>query len=641
MKPLVPLVLGMLFMGNLLHAQLKVAKIFSDNAVLQRNIDIPIWGTASPNTRIEISFATQTLSTQADNTGNWKSTLTKMPAGGPYTLIITSDKAKIKYQNVLIGDVWLCSGQSNMEWNVSNSNNPKGEIANATDDQIRHFYIPHTYSLLPQDTLVDGNWEVCSPETAGDFTAVGYFFAKNIRKHQDVPIGLLHTSWGGSRIEPWMRAEILGYKNAEESAILTQQYMDSVELQTTMRLKKLLGDELPMKDLGMKGDKPFWASPNYNHEAWDIMTLPNMWESQGYPDLDGVVWFRKEIYLTKEELKKDIVVNLGTIDDADITYMNGQQVGAMNAYNANRNYTIPMSTLREGVNILTVRVYDSGWGGGFSNGCDLFYYESAKGRKSLCGDWHFQVGQVLLTNSVMPNQFPTLLYNFMIHPIVDYPIKGALWYQGESNASIEGAKAYETQFPTMIKDWRKLWNCGDFPFLWVQLANWQAVADRPLDTGWARLRAAQSKTLEVSNTAQAVIIDIGEADDIHPRNKQDVGYRLSLGARKIAYGEELVHSGPVYKSMKVEGNKIILDFELFGSQLKSKDGTPLKEFAIAGPDKQFYWAKAQIEGNQVIVYSDLVKNPMAVRYAWANNPDQANLYNVEGLPASPFRTDDW
>jgi sialate O-acetylesterase len=625
-------------------AQLTVAKIYSDHAILQRDVEVPVWGTAAPESIIKIELKGEasaiSLSVSTGKNGRWKTKLPKLPASGPYSLTINDGLDTTRFSDLMIGDVWLCSGQSNMEWPVSQSNNAEAEIANANDTKIRHFKVPRTWNLLPQDTLAGGTWQKTNPETVGNFTAVGYFFAKNLRKHHDVPIGLLNSSWGGSRIEPWMRAEVLGYESAEQSAAAIKSSMDEAQQNSLKKIKQYLGEDPPTEDRGMKMDKPFWASPNYNHQAWRTMEVPGLWEKQGYEELDGVVWYRKDIYLTSIECAENIQLSLGSIDDNDITYWNGNIVGETNQYNAIRNYTVPKEYLIEGVNVLTVRVNDLGWGGGFSGDCELFFYETQKNKKSLCGEWHANIGQVNLNNTLRPNQVETVLYNQMIHPIIDFPIKGVIWYQGESNASIEGARDYRKEFPDMIKDWRKVWGIGDFPFLWVQLANWQAVEDQPTDTGWARLQEAQSMTLKTPNTAQAVIIDIGETDDIHPRNKQDVGYRLSLGARKLAYAENLVYAGPKYKSMKVENGKIRLEFDLQGSQLMAKDGE-LQEFAIAGADQKFYWAQAKIDGNSIIVWSEKVTDPVAVRYAWANNPIKANLYNSEGLPASPFRTDDW
>lgn len=621
-----------------LIAQLKVSKIFSDHAVLQRNLEVPVWGTASPNATVIIRFNEQEITIQANEKGQWKAALPKMKAGGPHSLEVSTTAEKITFENILIGDVWLCSGQSNMEWPVAVSNNPAEEMAKATDDKIRHFKVPHSHNLLPQDTLAGGNWEVCSSETVGNFTAVGYYFARELRKHQDIPIGLLNSSWGGSRIEPWMRAETLGYENVKESAKEIQAYMDSILTKNVNNLKELIG-ELPEQDLGMKNNFPLWASTGYNHNNWKKMEIPGYWENKGYENLDGVLWFRKEIYLTKEEATSDITLSLGAIDDADITYFNGTEVGKTDQYNTNRRYNVPAKIIKEGLNVLTVRVTDLGWGGGFTGNCADIFYQTVKKKKALCGAWFFNIGEVSLNNTIMINQYPTLLYHQMIHPILKFPIKGALWYQGESNADVEGAKAYQEQFPSMIKDWRQLWSCGEFPFLWVQLANWSPQDDT--NTNWARLREAQSMTLQTPNTAQAVIIDIGDSEDIHPRNKQDVGLRLSLAARKLAYQEEVVHSGPVYQKMSKEGDKIRLTFETFGSQLIAEDNAPLQSFSIAGSDQQFYPAQAKIEDHQIVVWSKQVPNPVAVRYAWINNPLNANLYNSEGLPADPFRTDDW
>ncbi len=625
-------------------AQLTVAKVYSDNAVLQRNALVPIWGTASPGGQINISIqskaASAALKTIADENGKWRVVLPNLKEGGPYKIEVAEGRQTKTFENVMIGDVWLCSGQSNMEWPVSASNNAKAEIASADDKMIRHFKVPLTWNLLPQDTLVGGQWESTSPETVGDFSAVGYYFAKNLREHHDIPIGLLNSSWGGSRIEPWMRAEVLGYESPQQSADSIQRFMTEREGKIRQVIEAYLGENLPSEDRGMKNGKAFWASPDYNHQGWKTLKVPGAWEDQGFKELDGVVWFRKEIYLTSGDLKSDLSLYLGSIDDGDVTYWNGTVVGETYQYNAMRSYTVPQKVLKEGINVLAVQITDDGWAGGFTADCDQIFYKSSKNKKSLCGEWHAKVGKVNLSRTMQPNQVETILYNQMIHPIIDFPIKGVIWYQGESNASVEGAKDYQTEFPTMIKDWRKIWGVGPFPFLWVQLANWQAVEEQPTDTGWARLREAQTMTLQTPNTAQAVIIDIGETDDIHPRNKQDVGYRLSLGARKLAYEESLVYAGPQYKSMSVEGNKIRLEFELQGSQLEAKE-TELQEFAIAGADKKFYWAKAKIDGNSIVVWSDEVPNPVAVRYAWANNPIKANLYNTEGLPASPFRTDDW
>jgi len=460
-----------------------------------------------------------------------------------------------------------------------------------------------------------------------------------------VPIGLLNSSWGGSRVEPWMSAEALGYDDAQSAGEINEKRQkEQLDKQQKM-LKELLG-ELPFEDEGLVDGEAIWATVNYEDASWKTMDLPNLWEGQGLEGVDGIVWYRKSIQLSPQEARKGIMLHLGKIDDSDITWMNGQQIGKTEQkYNVNRVYEVPSSILKAGENIITVRVEDTGGGGGLygdDNG-EMSYLVDEK-KTGLSGSWKYKIGKVELASmsAGRTNHTPMLLYNKMIHPILDFPIKGVIWYQGESNASPSEAFEYRDLFSDMIVDWRKRWNAkGDFPFLFVQLANFMAPSKQPTESGWATLRESQSATLKLPNTAQAVIIDIGEADDIHPRNKHDVGYRLSLGARKFTYGEaDLVHSGPTYKKMKRKGKKIVLQFDQAGKGLVAKDGE-LKEFAIAGADQKFVWAKAKIKKDKIVVWSETIKKPVAVRYAWANNPDGANLYNQEGLPASPFRTDKW
>jgi len=625
-------------------AQTELHALFTDNMVLQRNAEVPVWGWAEAGENITVSFNGKTVSNKADRDGKWQVELPKMYAGGPYDMTISSSGAPITLQNIMVGDVWVCSGQSNMEWTVQNSNNAEAEIAAANDARIRHFKVPHTYSDTPEDKLEGGPWEVTSSETVGDFTAVGYYFAKNVRQHEDVAIGLLNSSWGGSRVEPWMSAQALGYPDAKGILVKIRQEQEERLQASKAKLEAKVGP-LPEKDVGMQDDNPIWVGIEYDDSDWQTMVLPMLWESE-LPDLDGIVWFRKTIKLSEAEAEAGITLHLGKIDDSDITWVNGQKVGEMTQkYNVDRYYEVEPDALQAGENVITVRVEDTGGGGGIYGAEDLLFIESRAGQHSLAGDWKFKVGEARfgVSNRGINHQ-PTLLYNKMIHPILDFPITGVIWYQGESNASETDAYKYRTLFADMIKDWRKRWNnSGQFPFLFVQLANFMEPPSQPAESNWAMLRESQSETLSLPKTAQAIIIDIGEADDIHPRNKQDVGYRLALAARKYAYGEDdVVYSGPVFKSMKKEGDKIRIGFRHTGSGLMAKDRYGyLKGFAIAGADKEFVWAKAQIDGDEVIVWSDEVSNPVAVRYAWADNPDDANLYNQEGLPASPFRTDEW
>lgn len=625
---------------------LETSTLFTDNMVLQRDVQVPVWGWAAANEKITVTFNGKSYTGKADKQGKWRILLPSTPAGGPYELKIAGKKKTIELTNVLVGDVWVASGQSNMEWQVANVKNAKDAIANANDSKIRHFYVPHTYANEPQEKLEGGPWEVTSPQTVGDFTAVGYFFAKDLRQQVDVPIGILHSSWGGSRIEPWMSPESLGITDLKHIAEQLQQQQAQREQAVRQKLQQNIGT-LPEKDMGLQNGQALWAASNYADADWKKMKLPTLWESTDLPDLDGIVWFRKTINLTADEIKNGAKLSLGPIDDSDMTFVNGQQVGAMTQkYSENRNYDVPASALKAGKNVITVRVDDTGGGGGIYGKPELLYLETATKKHDLTGDWSYKVGEVRFSGgNASANQTPMLLYNKMIYPMLDFPIKGVIWYQGESNAGGKDAYEYRNLFHTMIQDWRARWtNSGNFPFLFVQLANYMPAKPEPSESDWAVLRESQSKTLtSTPNTAQAVIIDIGEAGDIHPRNKQDVGYRLSLAARKLAYGEDkIVYSGPVYKSMQVEGNKIRIKFDHVGSGLMATNDKYgyLKGFAIAGADKKFVWAKAIIDGNDVVVWNDAIKNPVAVRYAWADNPDDANLYNKEGLPASPFRTDE-
>ncbi len=639
-------IIGLLTMialsNHCVFAQLSTSVLFSDNMVLQRNREVPVWGWNTPGAEVEVTIRGKTVKTTTDADGQWKARLPALQAGGPYQMTISSGEDKIVIRNILYGDVWVCSGQSNMAWQVKNSNDAKREIANAKDGQIRHFKVPLKGSIQLEERLPGGQWEVTSPQTVGEFTAVGYFFAKQLRKSTDVPIGLINSSWGGSSIEAWMSAELHVESGTGDALARMEREFAAKRLADRKKLEAVIGN-LPTKDEGIANGLAIWAGRSFDDNSWKNMALPKLWEDAGLPNLDGVVWFRKSVNLPDELAQENWELGLAKIDDSDRVWINGQEVGeSKNAYNEIRRYPVDGTFLRPGENVITVRVEDTGGGGGIYGEPGQLYLKSPNFSAPLAGQWKYKVGEYRAEEARV-NQSPTMLYNQMIYPMLGYGITGVIWYQGESNAGGERAFTYREQFPAMINDWRKKWGQQDFPFLFVQLANWRAAKDQPTESSWAMLRESQSKTLEVSpNSGQAVIIDIGEADDIHPRNKQDVGYRLALAARKIAYGEDIVYSGPSYQSHTVEDNKIYLTFDHIGSGLRAKDKYGyLKGFAIAGSDQKFRWAKAAIEGDRIVVWSEEVPNPVAVRYAWADNPDDANLYNEEGLPASPFRTDDW
>lgn len=628
-----------LFQSN---AAIRLPKILSDNMVLQRNKLITIWGWADANEKVTVRFNKQTQSARADKAGKWSVVLQPEAAGGPFTMRLIG-KNTIALSNIFIGEVWVCSGQSNMEWPVRDSKNATEEMSNANYPAIRHFMVPKSVSTQLQEDVKTGEWKVCSPETVGDFTAVGYFFARELYEKLKVPIGMINTSWGGTHCETWTSRE--GFEKSREFeemiAMMPQQDLESLaKKKSEAMIKKLAaqGISLPAKDVER------WKDFGFDDAKWKSMTVPNVWEKQGLAGFDGSVWFRKIFFIAAADVGKEALLELGMIDDSDECFVNGQWVGSTKAiYTEKRKYKIPTGVLREGKNTIAVRVEDNGGNGGmWGEAGDMKLTTASNATINLAGEWGYQVERILNNGKTIgPNDYPTLLFNAMLNPLTNYTIQGAIWYQGESNAG--RAHQYRTAFPLMIQDWRAHFRQGDFPFYFVQLANFNAAGGTSeRGSTWAELREAQTATLALPNTGMAVTTDIGEATDIHPRNKQDVGKRLAAIALNKTYLQNVICSGPLYQSMKVEGNTIRISFLGMGSGLVVKDKYGyVKGFEIASANQKFQFAKAHIEGNEVIVSAENITSPVAVRYAWADNPEDANLFNQEGFPASPFRTDTW
>jgi sialate O-acetylesterase len=625
-------------------ADVKLPKIFSSNMVLQQGIKIPVWGWAENGERITVSFNGQTVRTKADNEGKWKVNLSEQNYGGPYDLIVQG-KNTIDLQNVMVGEVWVCSGQSNMEWQVVNSNNAEEEVAAADYQGIRLFTVPKAVAQFPKDDISEGEWVECSPETVAGFSAIGYFFGRDLHQELNVPIGLIHTSWGGTVAETWISPNTMSNDPDFREKLIELQQMDleSYRKARLDQVKELLGGEIPTEDKGIVDGEPVWAGLDYSDGHWRSIKTPMYWENQGYIDIDGVGWYRKEIQLNENHTNTNLTLHLGKVDDSDITFINGIEIGRTeNKYDEDRIYTIDKKYLNPGNNMIVVRVQDTGGNGGIWGDPKNQFLAIGNEKMDISGDWKFRISKAEVGSvNVGPNSYPTLLFNAMINPLIPYGIKGAIWYQGESNAG--RAKQYQRIFPALINDWRNHWQQGDFPFLFVSLANFMEPPKEPGESDWAELREAQTKTLSLPNTGMALAIDIGEADDIHPRNKQDVAKRLALNAFKMAYEKNVVHSGPMYDSVEFKDGKAYISFSETGSGLEVKDRYGyLKGFTVAGPDRKFHWAKAELVDNKtVVVYSEEISNPVSVRYGWANNPDDVNLYNKEGLPANPFRTDDW
>lgn len=617
-------------------AELELSPLVSDGMAIQRDARVPVRGTAAPGTAVRVSFDGQTLSTEAGEDGHWAVVLDPRPAGGPHRLTIAAGDERRTVRDVVVGDVWLASGQSNMEWTVEDVIDADREIAAADDPLIRHFGVPRSWSYEPARELAGGEWEVSDSAHVAEHSAVAYFFARSLREHVAVPIGIINNAWGGARIEPYMSAAALGLDAAGVEEIRAVER--SQEEQVLEELRRRIGG-LPASDRGMIGDRPVWADPGLDASDWARLAVPGYWESE-YEGLNGVGWYRRTVELSAEEAAAPVALGLGRIDDADITWVNGHEVGGMEeAWNRTRVYEVPPEALRPGENVLVVRVEDTGGGGGILGEAELLYLETVAGRRSLAGEWRFRVGAVSRDFEGERNQIPTLLYNQMVHPLTDYPITGVIWYQGESNAYPGDAYEYRRQFRTMIRSWRDAWGQPDLPFLWVQLANYMEPGDGTQPSDWAVLRESQSAALSLPATAEVVAIDVGEADDIHPRNKQDVGARLARAARAVAYGEAVEYSGPRYSGHRVRPDgRVEIRFDHVDGGLVARDSSGLGGFVIAGRDGDFVPARAVIEGDHVVVWSEAVSEPAAVRYAWADNPMGANLYNEIGLPAAPFRT---
>jgi len=623
--------------------QVRLPLLVSDGMVLQRDATVKVWGWAAAGEKVTITFNGKTYSAAAGTDGKWMVSLSELKAGGPYDMEISAGNL-ITLKNILIGDVWVCSGQSNMELTMDRVKYRYADvIAHSNNPAIRQFIVPDRYDFkVPQEDFQSGSWESANPQTVLNFTAVGYFFAKELFEKYHVPIGLINASLGGSPAEAWMSEDAL--KAFPEYLATAEKYKDDAYSKQIEEKDKAVSDAwyslLRQKDKGLaSGGKP-WFAPSCDASQWPTMNIPGYWADEGLGPVNGVVWFRKEFVVPASMTGKPAKLWLGRIVDGDETYVNGRLVGKVSYQYPPRIYDVPANLLKVGKNIIAVRVINNSGRGGFV--LDKPYQLTAGGQAiDLKGRWQYKLGATM--DPLPPSTFirwqPLGLYNAMIAPLLNYKIKGVIWYQGESNAG--KPLEYRKLFPALIADWRQKWNQGDFPFLYVQLANFMETKDQPSESSWAQLREAQLKTLAVPNTAMAVIIDLGEWNDIHPLNKEDVGKRLALAAQKVAYGDKnVVHSGPIYRSMKIEGSKIIITFTNTGGGLVAKGDGQLKYFAIAGVDKKFLWAKAKIEGDNIVVWNEQVTNPVAVRYAWADNPEGANLYNKEGLPASSFRTDE-
>jgi sialate O-acetylesterase len=625
------------------YGKIRLPQLVADGMVLQRNISVNIWGWADTGEKISIKFQNRAYYTITGKDSMWKVTLPPMKAGGPYTMDLTAGN-HITLRDILIGDVWFCSGQSNMVLPMERVKEKyPDEIAAANYPMIRNFFVQTAADVnrLHQD-LPAGKWVKADAKGISGFGASSWFFAKVLYQKYHVPIGIINSSVGGTPIEAWISRE--GLKGIEPFDKRIAQFgepafMDSVNRKHVSPVDPFNTTTYGI-DEGLSESKPWFDTaciPRHWHHFW----LPGYWDDQGIKDLHGVVWFRKEIDLPESLSGKAAKLFVGRIVDADQTYVNGQLVGRISYQYPPRRYTVQTGVLKPGKNIIVVRVVNFSGKGGFVP--DKSYrLEIGDVNIDLRGDWQYKVGQAFepaeTVSTFSTQNEPAGLFNTMVAPATPYTIKGIVWYQGESNTS--RASAYGKLLMALIADWRKNWKMENVPFIFAQLPNFNEVRYLPAESEWAELREGQLHALSLPKTGMAVTIDAGEWNDIHPLDKKKVGSRLALAAEHVAYGEtDVVPTGPIYQSAKIEGNKIELTFENVGGGLITIGSDELTQFAVAGADKKFVWAHAVINGDKVLVWSDKITVPLYVRYAWADNPDGANLYNKEGLPASPFRTD--
>lgn len=636
------LILGSLACVSSVSAQVRLPRLVSDSMVIQRDAKVRVWGWAAKGETVRVSFKGKSYKTRADHNGNWQLWLSPSKAGGPYRMEISASN-KITLNDILVGDVWLCAGQSNMvHYLVLHSERYADEIRRANFPGIRQFRVPTAPNLSgPAEDYSEGSWSAANPRNVLKFSVVAYFFAKKLYEKYHIPIGIINASVGGTPIEAWTSED--GLREFPEIRSLIEKNRDTARVNEINREARRLNQEREKRnadDEGLSGVP--WYDPTFKAENWHSINVPGYWEDQGIKDLDGVVWYRREIEVPVGAAGDAAMIYLGRIVDADQVYVNGKQVGSTGYQYPQRRYALPAGTLKPGKNLIVVRVVNHGGKGGFVPD-KPYHIRVGEVKLDLKDEWHYKVGKVFdpqdrpAPGVALQNQ-PAALFNGMLAPATSFGVKGFLWYQGESNTG--RPDEYRKLLPAMISDWRTRWNTVA-PFLFVQLPNFMEMNYLPSESQWAELRDAQLGALGVPNTAMAVAIDLGEWNDIHPGNKRPIGERLALAAQRLAYGDaSTVHSGPLYASHRVEGSHMIINFNHVGSGLATSDGEPLRYFAIAGKDGKFVWAEARIRNDNTIeVWSDKVQDPVEVRYAWADNPDGANLVNREGLPASPFRTE--
>ena len=617
------------------YAQIKLPKLISDGMVLQHSQELKIWGWAAPQENISLHFNNKDYKTKANAAGEWSFAIPPQKAGGTYNMVFAASN-KVEVNNITFGDVWLCSGQSNMELGMGRLMDTYPEEATAVNPEIRQFLVPDVYNFkVKQTDLSSGSWQSVSPKTIREFSGVAYFFAVEIYKKQHIPIGIINAALGGSPAQAWISEPSI--KKFPEYYNDLQSFKDDNLIAKIESENKLDSDswyaELNKKDEGLKKG---WKASAFDDSKWETMNIPGYWPDGPVGEANGSVWFRKVIDVPAAMAGVPAKLILGRIIDADSVFVNNVFVGSTSYQYPPRKYALNNTVLKPGKNTIVVRVISNSGRGGFVLDKD-YQIIAGNNKLNLQGPWKYKRGAFMPPTKpqISVRWKPAGLFNGMIAPLQNYAVKGVLWYQGESNAG--EPDEYFSLMETLVADWRAGWK-RDLPFIYVQLPGFMEEKSQPTESNWAALRDQQQMLLTSKNTAMAVAIDLGEWNDIHPLNKKEVGKRLALQADKLVYGDtKSVVSGPTFRALNKVGSKVIISFDNIGSGLTIKNGEALQYFAIAGSDKKYVWAKAMITGNNVEVWNSEVPNPVYVRYAWADNPAVANLYNKEGLPAAPFQ----
>ncbi|HEY1392578.1 MAG TPA: sialate O-acetylesterase [Methylibium sp.] len=637
-KTVLPLLLALLAASA--HAEVRLANVFGEHMVLQRDRPLQLWGQATPGQTLSVELAGRKASARVGADGRWRVQLAQLPAGGPHRLLVKGDQT-VELRDVLIGDVWLLGGQSNMEWPLAQTDTGPQEVASPQNPQLRQLRVPLRASVRPEAEIAPAPWVVAEPGRVGEFSAIGYHFARQMQAVQGVPIGLIQTAWGGSMLETWVRRDA-ALQDPDLAPAVHALPPDNAAFIVTLRQRLYDRVAAWQPGLPLQGvDASGWSAAEDIDANWPTLQAPGVWEGQGLADLDGVVWMRKRVELNAAQAAGAAELYLVKVDDCDETWVNGQRVGGQCGWEQPRRYALPAGLLRAGTNWIAVRVTDTGGNGGFHGDAAALRLDTAAGSVSLAGAWRARVEQIAAAAGPVANDAPALGHNGLIAPLHGLAVRGVLWYQGEENSG--RAAAYADGFKRLIQDWRAQFGDPNLPFFFVQLAAWLPLADnRPDGNGWAELRASQAAALALPHTGMATAIDVGDAVDIHPRNKRTLGQRLAALALHELGLRAAPASGPRLLGHEVKGGEFQLSFgDTAGGLRTARAGEPPRGFYLAGADRHWVPAEGRFDGNRIVLHSDAVPAPVAARYAWVNNPSEANIVGGDGLPLPPLRTDDW